>query len=93
MKKPSTYTLLKAAIENGYIDSVREIQKFVSITVLTRDICLNYNTLSKRLLYPQQLTVGDVYRLAFLIGVDPERLYKWVSKQINVKDLRGKVAR
>ena len=92
MKKPSPYTLLKAAIENGYIDSVRDIQKFVPITVLTRDIYLNYNTLSKRLLDPQQLTVGDVYRLSFLIGMDPECLYKWVSKQINVKDLHGKTS-
>lgn len=85
MKKPNYYTVVKAALENGSLESIRDIQKIVPITVLTQDMQLNYNTLSKRLLDPSRFTLLDVHRLAGLIGVDPSELFKKI-----VKEIRGK---
>jgi hypothetical protein len=85
LKKPSHYTLLRAAIENGSLETIRDIQRFVPITVLTKDMLLNYNTLSKRLLDPAQFTVGDVYRLSILMGMDPSELYKKISREVKVR--------
>ncbi len=84
MKKPSPYTLLRAAIKKGNIDT-RDIQRFVPITVLTKDMQLNYNTLSKRLLDPSQFTVGDVYMLSILLRMSPAVLYTWIEKQVDPK--------
>jgi hypothetical protein len=84
MKKPSPYTLLRAAIKKDKIDTM-DIQRFVAITVLTKDMEMNYNTLSKRLLDPSQFTVGDVYRLSILLRMSPSDLYKWIEKQVDPK--------
>jgi hypothetical protein len=50
---------------------MRDLQGIVPITVLCKDMKLNYNTLSKRLLDPSRFTVMDINRLSKLTGVDP----------------------
>lgn len=85
MKKPNYYTVLKAALENGSLESIRDIQQIVPITVLTQDMQLNYNTLSKRLLDPSRFTMSDIHRLAGLIGIDSSELFRKI-----VKEIRGK---
>jgi hypothetical protein len=85
MKKPNPYTRLKFAIKNGNIDSVRDFQRFVPITVLTKDMELNYNTLSKRLLDPAQFTIEDIYRLSILMKMNVAVLYTWISKQAKLR--------
>ena len=82
MKKPNYYLTLKAALEDGTLESVRDIQTIVPITVLTVDMHLNYNTLSKRLLEPSMLTLLDVKRMAHLIGIDPTELFRWILKEV-----------
>ena len=85
MKKPSHYTLLRAAIENGSLETIRDIQRFVPITVLTKDMMLNYNTLSKRLLAWPSLPWGMSHRLSILMGMDPSELYKKLSREVKVR--------
>jgi hypothetical protein len=75
MKKPNYYNVLKVALESGTLASVRDISNIVPITILTRDMRINYNTLSKRLLDPSRLTVADIERLAKLAKVPPENLF------------------
>jgi hypothetical protein len=75
MKKPNYYSVLKVALESGTLASVRDISNIVPITILTRDMRINYNTLSKRLLDPSRLTVADIERLAKLAKVPPENLF------------------
>ena len=82
MKSSNHYSILKLALENGKVQSIREIQEYVPITVLTIDMQLNYNTLSKRLLDPGKLTIGDVNRLASLVGVDSVMLFRQIEKDI-----------
>lgn len=82
MKKPNHYSVLKAAIENGTLESVRDIQLIVPITTLTQDMRLNYNTLSKRLLEPSRLTISDINRLATLIGIDSAELFRRILKEV-----------
>lgn len=82
MKKPNHYSVLKAAIENGTLESIRDIQDIVPITILTQDMRINYNTLSKRLLDPAQFTMSDIHRLAALTGMDSAELFKRVVKEI-----------
>lgn len=83
MKKPKCYNVLKAALEAGTLASVRDISNIVPITVLTRDMRINYNTLSKRLLDPSRLTLADISRLAKLAGVPPADLFIRVLRDIN----------
>jgi hypothetical protein len=83
MKKPKCYNVLKAALEGGTLASVRDISNIVPITVLTRDMRINYNTLSKRLLDPSRLTLADISRLAKLAGVPPADLFIRVLKDID----------
>lgn len=85
MKKPNHYQHLKTALENDTLESIREIQHIVPITTLTQDMKLNYNTLSKRLLDPTRFTVGDVYRLSMLIGIDAPELFKKIAREIYIR--------
>jgi hypothetical protein len=85
VKKPNHYAVLKTAMENGTVENMRDITRVVPITVLTLDMRLNYNTLSKRLLDPSRFTMGDIQRLAFLIGIDPAELFRRVVKEIKGK--------
>jgi hypothetical protein len=85
LKKPNHYQTLKAALEDGTIESIREIQHIVPITTLTQDMKLNYNTLSKRLLDPARFTMGDVHRLSLLIGIDAAELFNKIVKEIRIR--------
>ena len=75
MRKPNPYRVLKAALNDGAVKSIRDIQLIVPITTLTQDMGLNYNTLSKRLLEPSKLTIADIEKLAKLANVKPEELF------------------
>jgi len=83
LKSSNHYSILKLALESGKVQSIREIQEYVPITVLTVDMQLNYNTLSKRLLDPGKLTIGDVNKLAALVGVDSVTLFRHIEKDIH----------
>lgn len=85
MKKPNHYQHLKTALENGTLESIREIQHIVPITTLTQDMKLNYNTLSKRLLDPARFTMGDIYRMSMLIGIEAPELFKKIVKEIRIR--------
>jgi hypothetical protein len=85
LKKPNYYSTLRTALKDGTLESIRDIQEIVPITVLTVDMRLNYNTLSKRLLDPSMFTMEDIHRLAFLIGIDSTELFKWLLKEVRAK--------
>ncbi|TDW99733.1 hypothetical protein [Dinghuibacter silviterrae] len=71
MKQPDCYRILRAAFEGDELRRVRDIPHIVPVTILTRDMGLNYNTLSKRLLDPSRFTAADILRLSGLVGVKP----------------------
>jgi hypothetical protein len=85
LKKANHYTLLKLALESGTIQSINDIQDIVPITILTVDMCLNYNTLSKRLLDPGKFTVADIHRLSVLTAIDASELFRKIVKEIRIK--------
>ncbi|HTJ10600.1 MAG TPA: hypothetical protein VL547_01180 [Dinghuibacter sp.] len=82
MKKPSYYSIVKTAIEEDSLPSIRSIQDIIPITVLTQDMRINYNTLSKRLLDPAQFTMEDINRLSRLIGVDSTMLFRKIEREV-----------
>lgn len=83
MKRPTYYSIAKAAIEEDSLPTIRSIQEIIPITVLTQDMRINYNTLSKRLLDPAQFTMEDVNKMAHLIGVDSTILFRKIEKEVN----------
>ena len=83
MSKPNHYHALKAVLEAGTLASIRDISLIVPITTLTRDMKLNYNTISKRILDPARFTVADIYRLAKLTGVGPDRWLDQIGREID----------
>lgn len=81
MNKAQQYAYLKAAIESGTLERIRDIQRIVYITTLTEDMKLNYNTLSKRLLAPERFTVKDVHRVASLVGLSPSVIFERIIQE------------
>jgi hypothetical protein len=82
IKKAQQYGILKVAIESGRLELMKDIPSIVPITVLTVDMKLNYSTLSKRLLDPARFTVKDIYRLAALIGIEPDVLFQKIGQEL-----------
>ncbi|TDW97151.1 hypothetical protein [Dinghuibacter silviterrae] len=82
MKQTNHYRLLKTALDNGTLGPIRNITRIVPVTVLTRDMRLNYNTTSKRLLDPGKLTATDILRLSKLAGVTPADVLKLIVQEI-----------
>ena len=82
MKKPSYYSIVKSAIEEDTLPSIRDIQDIIPITILTQDMRINYNTLSKRLLDPSQFTMEDIGRLSRLIGIEPSLLFRRIDREV-----------
>lgn len=90
LKRSNQYAILKAAWESGSLETLRDIQQIVPITVLTEDMKLNYNTLSKRLLDPARFTVRDVYRLAALIGLEPSAIFNRILQEVQLQAVQNK---
>jgi hypothetical protein len=86
VRRSNQYAILKAALESGTIEAIKDIQQIVPITVLTDDMELNYNTLSKRLLDPARFTVADISRLSTLVGVDPGEMFLRILKEVPKKE-------
>jgi hypothetical protein len=82
IKKTQQYGILKAAIEAGRLELMKDIQSIVPITMLTGDVELNYSTLSKRLLDPARFTVKDIYRLVALIGIESGVLFHKIGQEM-----------
>ncbi|TDX02198.1 hypothetical protein [Dinghuibacter silviterrae] len=82
MRQPNYYRVLKTALDNGTLGPIRNITRFVPVTVLTKDMRLNYNTVSKRLLDPGRLTAIDIMRLSKLVGVEPAAMFILVIREV-----------
>jgi hypothetical protein len=82
INKAQQYAILKAALEAGSLESIKDITTIMPITFLCEDMDRNYNTLSKRLLAPGRFTVKDVLQLATLIGIKADALFDMIGQEI-----------
>lgn len=80
---PSVYADLMTAIEARAIASPKYITLIVPITMLVRDMKMNYATLRFRLAEPMNLTSGDIRKLAALMDMDSGKLFKWINETSN----------
>lgn len=78
MTKTNPYPDLKASIEGRAIMSFKYVTLVVPVTRLARDMKMNYATLRYRLAEPSTITMGEIARLAVLIKMDKQKLFKWI---------------
>jgi hypothetical protein len=61
---------------------VRSQEELIPTTTLADDVCLNYNTLSKRLLAPLKFTVGDIQTFATAFDMEAKEWFDLFHRKI-----------
>jgi hypothetical protein len=77
----TSWGYLRHCFKQGTIKSAREFVSIIQITKLCQALKLNYNTLTKRLLDPKQLTVNDICRLAQKAKIDRKELFAFIANE------------
>ena len=85
MKDPR-YRAIKSLIESKSISSLKDIFTVVPLTVVKKDLKVNYDTLRKRVQNPETLTSKNIVGLAGLFEVDPVEVFRIVLYDINLKN-------
>lgn len=68
------YQTIHGLLKAGTITTFTEIFEWIPYTVLARDFGTNNNRMKKMVADPSLWTLGEIYRLADLIGYDKKKL-------------------
>lgn len=82
------YESLKLAMEAGRAQRMRDVIEFIPITCLYEHMDINYNTLCKRLLDPNQLTMSNILRFAVLTKIDSSEIFRRIADELS-HELKG----
>lgn len=85
MKDPR-YKAIKSLIESKSINSLKDIFTVIPLTVVKKDLKVNYDTLRRKVQNPDMLTLKNVMGMAALFDVDPVELFRIVSNDIAAKN-------
>lgn len=83
MVKDPRYKAIKSLIESKGIDSLNDIFTIIPLTVIKKDLKVNYDTIRRRVNKPETLTSKDVVGMAALFEVDPVDVFRLVVIDIN----------
>jgi len=84
--KDPRYRAIKSLIESKSISTLKDIFTVVPLTVVKKDLKVNYDTLRRKIQNPEMLTLRNVIGIAALFEVDPVELFRIVSNEINSKN-------
>ena len=84
------YTALRRIMEEDELPHFNDAQYIIPITVLAKDMKVNYSTFKKKMEDPGKMTVRDLAGLSKLIEVDAGRLFSDAIKQMKHKGGKGK---
>jgi hypothetical protein len=87
--KDQRYKAIKSLIQSNSLQGLKEVFTVIPLSVVQRDIEMNYLTLRRRIDNPELLTVRDINAMAELFEVEPAEVFKLVVADLN----RGKAKR
>ena len=90
MEKDPRYKALKILIEAGYIEYIKDIFMHMPKSIIRSDIGTNSVRMSRLISDPSEFTVKELYKIAFLINVDPIRIFNLVHSQISIGQKKTK---
>lgn len=85
MKDPR-YKAIKSLIESKGLTSLKDIFTIIPLTVIKKDLKMNYDTLRRRVNNSATLTSNDIIGMASLFEVDPIDVFRLVVFDINSKN-------
>lgn len=70
MKRTDIYARARLILKDNPQFSIKEIPEIIPITLLCKDMRLNYSTLSKRILDPNGFTIKDIKSFSRLLNLE-----------------------
>jgi hypothetical protein len=90
MEKDRRYLILKKLIVSGQVNSVKDILEVLPKTTLSRDMGMHHITFEKYLNDPFNFTYGDTKKIAQLIEVEHEDIFRIMLNECQAKDASTK---
>ena len=83
MAKDSRYKTVNVFIERGEVKKLADIFNYIPRKVVYIDLGINYNRFKRLLEHPDQFTLQELSRLAFLIEVGKQVIINLLYAQID----------
>jgi hypothetical protein len=90
MEKDRRYLILKKLIVSGQVNSMKDILEILPKTILSRDMGMHHITFGKYLKDPFNFTYGDTRKIAQLIEVENEDIFRIILNECQAKDTSTK---
>ena len=85
MLKDPRYKAIKSLIESKSISSLKDIFTVIPLTVVKKDLKVNYDSFRRRVSNPETLTSKNIIGMAILFEVDPVEIFRLALYDINAK--------
>lgn len=83
--KDKRYKAVQKLIESGEIVHFDDVFQYIPRSIVAEDMGFNYRTLVGKISSPLRFTAGEIIQLANLIEIDPDILFKSISKEMDKK--------
>jgi hypothetical protein len=83
--KDKRYKAVQKLIESGEIVHFDDVFQYIPRSIVAEDMGFNYRTLVGKISAPLRFTAGEIIQLANLIEIDPDILFKSISKEMDKK--------
>lgn len=80
--KDKRYRAIKSLIIGKNIVGLKDVFEILPMTIVRKDMKINYNTLSRRVDAGGTMTVRDILAMADLFEVDPADVFKLVLSDL-----------
>ncbi|MBV8253897.1 MAG: hypothetical protein JO154_14940 [Chitinophaga sp.] len=88
--KDQRYKAIKALFSTGGVDSVQTIFNIVPISVVQKDMGVNYSTLHRKVQQPELFNVRELMQMADLFDIDAVDLFEVIVIDLNKKKKKGR---
>jgi hypothetical protein len=80
--KDQRYKAVKSMIQTKSLHSLQSVFDIIPLSIVQKDMGVNYTTLHRRVYSIELLTVGDILKMAKLFEVEPIAIFNLVGFDI-----------
>jgi hypothetical protein len=85
MEKDPRYRAVKILIEAGYLQNIQDIFVHIPKSIVAVNLGTNNNRMSRLIAHPEQFTIEELNKIAFLIDTEPMRVVNLVYAQLSMQ--------
>ncbi|RAJ77237.1 hypothetical protein CLV59_1072 [Chitinophaga dinghuensis] len=76
------FELIRVGIKEGAITTMQEVIRVMGIVIAIDLLKIHHKTLTKKMYNPELFTFADAWRLADILGMEPEDIMKLISREM-----------